>query len=225
MPLPYGPRLTRLLRPLQRGFLFVNRWLMAPALKAGLGRLIGNPLTSHQMLLRTRGRKTGLPREAPLGYVILDGAVYCVAGYGETTAWYRNLLAEPAVELILPSRRLRGRADPVADPAEWTRAYRALIASFGLIGRAIVGDIGELDDETLLARHRALPVVRITPTDAGGPLTPGRWDPGGNGWLVANGAVLLAAAGLARLLRRGPTRSRGGRARAAREPAPGRAKP
>lgn len=194
--------MRRLLRPLQRGFLVVNRWFMAPAIKAGLGRLIGNPFTGHLMVLRTRGRTTGKLREAPLGYVILDGAVYCVAGYGEATPWFRNLCAEPAVDVVLPDRRFRGRAEPVAEPAEWLRAYRALMRSFGLIGRSVTEDVSRLSDDAVLARHRSLPVVRITPTDPPEPIGSGPWDPGGNGWIAANVAALAATGLLWRAVRR-----------------------
>jgi deazaflavin-dependent oxidoreductase (nitroreductase family) len=136
------------------------------------------------MLLRTRGRRSGLLREAPLGYVVRDGAVYCVAGYGEPTPWFRNLLADPNVEVILPTRRFKGHAQPVADAAEWLAAYRALIGSFGLVGRAVVGDVRRLDDATLLERHRSLPVIRITPRYGDAPLLAGPFDPGGAGWIV-----------------------------------------
>ncbi len=166
---------------------------MAPLLRSGFGWLIANPFTGHLMLLRTRGRRTGLLREAPLGYVIRDGCVYCVAGYGEPTPWFQNLLAEPNVEVFLPTRQFHGRAEPVADPVEWLAAYRALIASFGLIGNAIVGDVHGLDDEALLARDHALPVVRITPIDGEKPLLAGPFDPGGRGWLLRCGGSLILA--------------------------------
>lgn len=187
--------MRRLIRPLQHGFLVLNRWFMAPALRAGLGPLIGNPLTGHIMLLRTRGRRSGQVREAPLGYVILDGAAYCVAGYGAGTPWLLNLEAEPAVEVVLPARTFRGRATVVTDDAEWLRAYRALIASFGLVGRIVDGDPASLGDATLLATHRSLPVVRIDPVDASAPLVSGPWDPGGRGWLMANLVAVGVAAG------------------------------
>jgi deazaflavin-dependent oxidoreductase (nitroreductase family) len=159
-----------------------------------LGWLIGNPLTGHVMLLRTRGCRSGVLREAPLGYVIRDGLVYCVAGYGERTPWYLNLLAEPGVEVLLPTRRFRGRATPVTDAGEWLGAYRALIASFGLVGRAIVGDVRRMADEDLLARHRSLPVVRVTPDGGdGGRIAAGPFDPGGPGWILPYGGALLLA--------------------------------
>lgn len=191
--LPYGPILRRVLRPVQRGFLIVNRWLVRPMLRSPFGRFVGNPVTGHLLLLRTRGRRTGLAREVPLGYVILDGSVYSVAGYGVGTPWYRNLLDNPTVQVVLPGRTMRGIAEPVTDDAEWLRAYRALIGSFGLVGRLVDGDPRRLDDAELLATHRSLPVVRIRSLDPPGPVSAGPWDPGGRGWLVSYGTI---AAGL-----------------------------
>ena len=189
--LPYGPFLDRLLRPLQHAFLPFNRWLMGPMLRSPLWPFVGNPATAHLMLLRTRGRRSGLLREAPLGYVIRDGFVYCVAGYGAGTPWLLNLLADPAVEIRLPGRTIRGRAHLVTDDGEWLAAYRALIGSFGLVGRLVDGDVQALDDTALLATHRALPVVRITATDPPGSIVAGTWDPGGRGWLYAWGGTAL----------------------------------
>lgn len=200
--LPYGRRVARLLRPLQGAFLGVNR-IFAPALDAGLSPLFSNPATGYLMVLRTRGRRSGALREAPLGYVILDGAVYCCAGFGATTAWYLNLLADPAVEVVLPGRTLPGTAAPVTDPTEWIRAYRALIGSMGVIGRLTVGGIAGLDDDVLVATHGAIPVVRIRPRDLTAPaLDAGPFDPGGWFWLVPSiGSVVLAVL-LGRHLRR-----------------------
>lgn len=201
--LPYGPLLSRFLRPMQHGFLYLNRWFMGPALRSPFGRLIGNPLTSYLLLLRTRGRRTGLVREAPLGYVIRDGFAFCVAGYGMRTPWYLNLLDNPTVEVVLPGRTIRAVAEPVTDEAKWLRTYRAVIGSFGLVGRLVDGDPRRLDDATLLSAHRSLPVVRIRSLDPPGPLVAGPWDPGGPGWLFAWGGALGAALSLA-LWRRRP---------------------
>lgn len=193
--LPYGPWLSRLLRPIQRGFLLVNGAIVAPALRLGLGFAIGTPITGHLMLLRTTGRKSRQRREVPLGYVIRDGAIWCVAGYGATTPWFLNLLDDPRVEVILPGRRpMRGLALPVTDDRAWLAAYRALIASFGLVGRLVVGGIEGMSDAELLARHRSLPIVRIVPRGAGSPLEPGRWDEGWSGVITQAGLVLIAAA-------------------------------
>lgn len=190
--LPYGRRMSRVLVPLHRAFIPLNA-LAVPALEAGLGAAFSNPVTGYLMVLRTRGRRTGRVRAAPLGYVILDGSIYCCAGFGRKTDWYRNLLADAAVEVVLPGRTLTGIAAPVTDPEERARAYRALIASLGGVGRTALGDLGRFDDETLLAELAAIPLVRITPTGiVAGPL-----DPGGRFWLAALIGWLVAAVALA----------------------------
>ena len=201
--LPYGPLMTRLLEPLRRSFLVMNRWFAAPALSAGLGAVMSNPVTGYLMLLRTRGRRTGQVREAPLGYVIVDGSIYCCAGFGEKTAWLLNIEADPRVEVVLPGRTVVGTAQLVMDPVEWARAYRRLIHSLGLIGRASVGDVDRLDDATLVALHGGVPLVRIRATG----VEAGPMDPGGRLWLVptllsVSTAVLLAGLAMARPWRR-----------------------
>jgi deazaflavin-dependent oxidoreductase (nitroreductase family) len=207
-PLPYGPFMTRLLEPLRRGFLLFNGSFMVPGLRSGFGLLMSSPMTGHLMLLRTRGRRSGLPRDVPLGYVIRDGAVYCVAGYGVRTPWYLNLLDTPTVEVVLPGRRFRGVAEPVTDDTEWIRTYRALIKSFGVIGRLTSGDLAGLDDTTVLAAHRSLPVVRIRRLDPPGPIQAGAWDPGGRGWLVSHGLLIAGLLAARRIHSRGVRRAK-----------------
>ena len=195
--LPYGAAMGAVLEPFHRAFRPLNA-LVAAALKAGCGALISNPLSGYLMVLRTRGHRTGRTREAPLGYVIRDGSIYCCAGFGEATAWYQNVLATDAVEVVLPGRTFTGRAAKVTDPEEWIGAYRALIGSLGLVSRAAMGDLRRLDDATLRERHRAIPLVRITPTG----IVSGELDPGGRFWVVALATWLMVPATIARWLRR-----------------------
>ena len=108
------------------------------------------------------------------------------------------MLADPSVEVVLPGRTLRGRATPVTAPDEWLRAYRALIASLGIVGRLSVGDVARLDDAALLAGHGGIPILRIVPTA----FVPGPLDPGGRFWLVPWAASAVLAVGLATRLGR-----------------------
>jgi deazaflavin-dependent oxidoreductase (nitroreductase family) len=196
--LPYGPRFTAALPAVHRAFLVVNRRLAGPALRAGLGPLFSTPFTGSMMLLRTRGRTSGLMREAPLGYVIRDGAIYCVAGFGAQTHWYRNILADARVECVLPTVAICGTAEVVTDPVEWVPAYRTLIASMGVIGRLAVGDVASMSEERLGVEHAGLPLVRIRPTG----IAPGAFDPGGLGWIPAFAISTWATLKLVSLLRR-----------------------
>jgi Domain of unknown function (DUF385). len=173
--LPYGPFLSRTLPTLSRAFRVLNRIYVIPAIKAGLGPLHANPLTGSWMLLRTTGRRSGRKREVALGYAILDGVVYCSAGFGPGTQWYRNLLVEPRVEVVLPGAAFAGVAEAVTDPVELDRAWRALIRSLGLLGRSFVCAPDAAPDE-IIAKTVNLPLVRIRPVGiAGGPADPGGW--------------------------------------------------
>jgi len=204
--LPYGPTMTRLLEPMHGAFIQLNRWFAVPALRAGLGPLFSTPVLGSLMVLRTTGRKSGLPRDVPLGYAILDGCVYCIAGFGAETQWFRNIQADPAVEVILPTATFRGVAEEVTDPDEWTRAFRLLMTNLGPIGRATSGDVRGVTDERLREMGRGLPLVRVRPTGIGS----GPADPGGLMWIpvqVATTAVSVwlvakAARAAARAARR-----------------------
>ena len=74
--------MTAVLTPLRTAFRVLNRWMAAPLIRAGGGPLLTTPVAGSILLLRTTGRKSGLVREAPLGYTVIDGRVMVVAGYG-----------------------------------------------------------------------------------------------------------------------------------------------
>ena len=201
--LPYEGRMRDLLVPLHRAFGVVNRWFALPALRAGLGPLFSTPLTGSLMILRTTGRRSGLRREAPLGYAILDGAVYTCAGFGPTTAWYRNLVADPHVEVVLPSAAFTGVAQTVVEDDEWSRAFPAYVRAVGIVGRATLGDLASASPERLARLRAELPLIRIRPTGiAAGPA-----DPGGALWTVIGLGSLLWVAALARRAVRSPGHS------------------
>jgi deazaflavin-dependent oxidoreductase (nitroreductase family) len=186
-PLPYGPRIWRVIRPLHEAFGVVNRWVAAPALRAGLGPLLSTPLTGSLMLLRTTGRRSGLTREAPLGYVIREGSIYCCAGFGRRTAWYRNLVDEPRVEVILPTVAVSGLAETVTDRSEWDRLFPAYVRALGLIGRVVLGDLDAANADRRESLRVELPLVRIRPTG----LASGPADAGGGFWIVVQTVCLL----------------------------------
>lgn len=196
--LPYEGRMRDLLGPLHGVSNAVNRWLVLPALRAGLGPLFSTPIAGSLMILRTTGRSSGRRREAPLGYVILDGAVYCCAGFGRRTAWYRNLLADPRVEVVLPTVAFAGRAETVLDEAEWSRAFPAYLRALGAVGRATLGDIDHALPERLARLRTELPLVRIRPTG----ISAGPADPGGGLWVVVQASWLIGLCVIARAVLR-----------------------
>jgi deazaflavin-dependent oxidoreductase (nitroreductase family) len=69
------------------------------------------------VLLTTRGRRTGLPREVLLPCARDGSRVLVVSTYGRRSAWIRNLEACPDVELTSRGKRVAGRAEIVDDVA------------------------------------------------------------------------------------------------------------
>jgi deazaflavin-dependent oxidoreductase (nitroreductase family) len=85
--------------------------------------LFGNPT----LLLRTAGRRTGLPRTAALTYA-RDGEAYLVVasndGRPKPPTWLGNLEAKPDCEIQVGRRRLRAIARPtLADDPDYARRW------------------------------------------------------------------------------------------------------
>ena len=80
-------------------------------------------------LIETRGRVTGKPARAHVGYVEEpDGAIVVAAGFG--AQWAANLLADPMCTVTVGERSFRGEAEPLAGP-QLADAIRALILRYG----------------------------------------------------------------------------------------------
>ena len=174
-----------------RAFKVLNRWFMVPLHRAGLGAWLGTPVGGWMLLLRVRGRKSGLVREIPLSYLVADGSVWVVAGFGPRTEWYRNLLAEPAVEAWLPGRRVTGTAVEIRTPAVRARILPALVRATGL--PSFLGGVNpwRASDDRILAAFDFVPLIRID-TDEGW-LDAGPDDPGGRAWVWRQTLVLAAS--------------------------------
>jgi deazaflavin-dependent oxidoreductase (nitroreductase family) len=187
-------------------FRIANRTSVVPLHRAGLAAWLGSPLTGWQCLLTTRGRRSGLPRPTPLGYIVMDGAAWVMAGYGPRTQWFRNVLEDPGVELRLPGRRpLAALAEEVRDPDLRARVIPPLCRSMAVPGMMIGCLPATSGDERILGCVSWVPLMRIQPVD-GQPILPGPDDPGGRGWVWRQGVLLGATAGLVLLiecLRRG----------------------
>lgn len=77
----------------------------------GLGPVIGRVI----LLLTTTGRKTGRPRVTPLQYEEINGLIHIGSARGTKADWYRNIEANPEVEVRVRSKRFKGRGETVTD--------------------------------------------------------------------------------------------------------------
>jgi deazaflavin-dependent oxidoreductase (nitroreductase family) len=189
--LGYPAWAERVMPGLHSGFNALNRYVGVPALRMGLGGVMSNPLTGYLVLLRTRGRRSGRLREAPLGYAIHGAHVYCMAGFGRQTNWYRNILADPHVDVVLPGRAFSGVAEEVTDPEERRDVLPRLVRSMGVVVMAtgLPNPWRSSPDEILRACEQ-FPLVRIRATG----LAAGPDDPGQLGWIPPQLVWLLPLA-------------------------------
>ena len=198
--------LGTLTRASQTAFRYANRYAMVPFHGAGLAVWLGNPVTGWQLMLTTTGRKSGLRRRTPLGYMIADGAAWVMAGYGSSTLWYRNLLADPAVDVLLPARPpFAANATDIPDPVVRAQIIPRLARSMALPGTMIGCLPWRSSDERILELAAWVPLIRLTPAD-GSTLVAGPDDPGGRGWTWRLLVSTLGTVAAFRVLRGRPRR-------------------
>jgi deazaflavin-dependent oxidoreductase (nitroreductase family) len=90
-------------------------------------------------LLETTGRRSGLPRQTPVGNGLIGNTFWLVAAHGTQADYVRNLQADPTVRVKIRRRWHTGTAavlagdDPAARsrtlPYRWDAAIGRLIAS------------------------------------------------------------------------------------------------
>ena len=192
MPPPPGGAWAWLERPLHAAFIQLNRLLMIPLHRAGLAAWIATPVGGYMLLLRVRGRQSGIVREIPLSYLVAEGSVWVLAGFGPRTQWYRNLLVHPEVEVRLPGRSFRAAAAEETDPAVRARIMPALARAAGLPGLMIGVNPWSAGDRAILQALDWVPLVGLDP--AQGPVAAGSDDPGGRAWLWRQGLVVALVA-------------------------------
>jgi deazaflavin-dependent oxidoreductase (nitroreductase family) len=79
---------------------------------SGRGWIVGRLI----LLLRHTGRRSGKAYATPMQYERI-GDTYCVgSARGRQADWFRNIEANPHVELAVGRRRFKALAEPVTDP-------------------------------------------------------------------------------------------------------------
>jgi deazaflavin-dependent oxidoreductase (nitroreductase family) len=168
-------------------FWLLNKFFMVPMFRLGLGPFFGNPFTGYIMVLKVIGRKSGKVRYAPVNYAILDGKVYCVSGFRKSADWYKNLLAHPAIEAILPGGAMAAPAVEVHDQAIRVRAIRKILQNGGFAGFFEGFNPFRIGDEELLRKTADMPLICLQPAGVGN----GASDPGGWAWVWAPVSLIL----------------------------------
>jgi deazaflavin-dependent oxidoreductase (nitroreductase family) len=137
---------------LRKAFRLLNKFMVF-MWKIGLGRMINfwPAVIGRIMVIRHVGRKSGKERLTPVNYVAVEGEIYCLAGFGPGSDWYRNIMAAPQVELWLPSGRIRARAQDISESPKRGFLLRQVIIASGFAAPLFGLDPKKLSEEAFLA--------------------------------------------------------------------------
>jgi deazaflavin-dependent oxidoreductase (nitroreductase family) len=166
---------------LRQSFKYLNRFMLL-MWRLGMGGWVNfwPEMIGRIMVVTHTGRKSGRRLHTPVNYAMMDGEVYCTAGFGQVSDWYRNMLANPQVEVWLPNGVLRpnswygGVAREVHDPAQRIILLRQILKNSGRIVSSSFGyNPWAATDEELAETTRDYHVMHIHCTHAltgsGGP--------------------------------------------------------
>lgn len=180
------PRLAEFLR---RAFWWLNRFMIF-MWRLGLGIWLNDARTSGQIMVITHiGRKSGLRRQTPVNYAIVDGELYCLAGFGRTSDWYLNVRAQPKVEIWLPHGRWMGEVNDVTDSPHYANLIRQVLIGSGFAALLAGINPRTMSDDELVAATRGYRLLHIRRTGA----TTGPGGPGDLAWVwpIATAFLLL----------------------------------
>lgn len=178
----------------RRSFKYLNRFMLT-LWRLDLGSYF-NPTKwgGAIMVLTHTGRKTGLRRRTPVNYAIVDGELYCTAGFGRYADWYRNIMANPAVEVWHPDGWWAGEAEDVSNSPKRLHLLRQVLFGSGFAAYAAGVNPVDMSDAELDAATTDYRLLRIRRTEA----RTGTEGPGDLAWVWPLSTLVLLLA----LLRR-----------------------
>jgi deazaflavin-dependent oxidoreductase (nitroreductase family) len=147
---------------LRHGFRYLNRFMLL-LWRLGLGGwLNAYPKSAGQfMVIVHTGRKSGLRRYNPVNFARIDGDIYCSAGFGSVSDWYRNILAQPNVEIWLPDGRWHAVAEEVTGSASALEKLRQVLIASGFAARLVGINAHTMPDERLAAATDKYRLIRL----------------------------------------------------------------
>jgi len=152
----------RLEEQLRQGFKYLNRFMLL-MWRLGLGPMLnmGPAMAGRYMVITHTGRKSGLKRRTPVNYAVVDDEVYCVAGFGSISDWYRNIIANPQVEVWLPDGWWAGFAEESTHPEARVPLLRDVLIGSGFAALAAGVDPNKMTDEELTAATKEYRLIHI----------------------------------------------------------------
>lgn len=173
---------------LRQGFKYFNRFMLM-MWRLGLGSWVNFwPEVGGRIMVITHiGRKTGTKRQTPVNYALVNGEIYCTAGFGAQSDWYQNIKQNPMVEVWLPEGWWAGRAEDITGSENHLTLLRQVLIASGFAARAAGINPNTFTDEELAKVTTDYRLVRIRRSEA----RTGRDGPGDLAWIWPLATFLL----------------------------------
>jgi deazaflavin-dependent oxidoreductase (nitroreductase family) len=151
----------------RQAFRRINQWMLF-MWRLGLGNMINiSPSTIGRIMVITHtGRKSGARRQTPVNYAIVAGDIYCTAGFGAGSDWYRNICKDPDVEVWLPDGWWAGTAEDISDSPDRVTLLRQVLIASGFAAHAAGIDPQRVSDTELEQLTLDYRLVRISRSEA-----------------------------------------------------------
>lgn len=139
------------------------------------------------LVLTNTGWKSGMRRRTPLNYAIVDGEVYLTAGFGKVAHWYRNIQANPEVEVWLPNSWWLGVAEDITTSENYAALMREVLIGSGFVASMFGVQPKTMSDEALVAATEGYRLIHVKRTAA----RTGEGGPGELAWIWPVATMLL----------------------------------
>lgn len=157
-----NPRTVAILR---KSFRFMNRYMLLMwRLDMQSWFKIAPRYSGQIMILTHTGRKSGLQRQTPLNYAIINKDIYCTAGFGSIADWYKNIMENKEVAVWLPEGCWAGIAEDVTDAPEALYHLRQVLIASGFAAFSAGINPYDMNNEELAEVTQGYRLIRIQRT-------------------------------------------------------------